>query len=240
MKTLILWLSLLLPSLAGASASGVDLKHARIDLTDQQSLQRGAKNFVTYCLGCHSAKYIRYLKISLDFELPEETVLKDIAPVGAGIYDPLLTAMNGHDSAKWFGITPPDLSLIARVRGADWLFTYLTGFYDDPSKPLGTNNVVFPDVGMPNVLWQLQGEQEAVFKTVQGQKVLDHLVLHQPGQLAPHEFDGWVNDLVNFLVYAAEPVQLERKSMGKYVLFFILMFTLLAYLLKKEYWRDVH
>ncbi len=239
MKSLLFWLWLMAPILANASGSGA-LKSADIDLTDTQSLQRGAKYFVTYCLGCHSAKYIRYLKISLDFDLPEDKVLKEIAPEGAGIYDPLNTAMNAHDSAKWFGVTPPDLSLIARSRGADWLFTYLTGFYNDADKTLGTNNTVFPDVGMPNVFWQLQGEQKAVYKNSNGEQQFDHLELEKPGKLTPAEFDRLVNDLVTFLVYAGEPGQLERKSMGKYVLFFILMFTVLAYLLKKEYWRDVH
>ncbi|MGR9053601.1 MAG: cytochrome c1 [Gammaproteobacteria bacterium] len=236
LKTLLIFM---LPFGAMASAN-VELQDADIDLTDNASLQRGARHYVTYCLGCHSAKQIRYLRIALDFDIPKEKVLEEIAPEGAGIYDKMNTAMNAHDAEKWFGTTPPDLSLIARSRGADWLYSYLKGFYSDASKPLGVNNTVFEDVGMPNVFWQLQGEQLPVYKKVDGQKVIGKLVPGEPGQLSAAEFDRLVNDLVNFLVYVGEPVQLERQSMGKYVLFFIFMFLVLAYLLKREYWRDVH
>jgi ubiquinol-cytochrome c reductase cytochrome c1 subunit len=173
-------------------------------------------------------------------KLDEAEILKNVAPLGAGIYDQMHSAMNAHDAEKWFGTTPPDLSLIARSRGADWLYSYLRSFYTDPSKPLGVNNSVFPDVGMPNVFWQLQGSQSAVVQKVEGHDVITDLKLDQPGQMSPKEFDKMVNDLVNFLVYVGEPVQLERQQMGKYVLFFILMFIALAYLLKKEYWKDVH
>lgn len=222
------------------AGGGVELQSADYDLKDKVSLERGAKHFVTYCLGCHSTKYMRYLRLAIDFDIEKEKVLKEIAPEGAGIYDKLNTAMNAHDAEKWFGIMPPDLSLIARSRGADWLYSYLKGFYSDPTKPLGVNNVVFPDVGMPNVLWQLQGEQKPVFKKVAGKQVIDKLVIDEPGQLSEKDFDRMVNDLVNFLVYVGEPGQLERRSMGKYVLFFIFMIFILAYLLKREYWKDIH
>ena len=148
--------------------------------------------------------------------------------------------MNARDAKRWFGTTPPDLSLIARSRGADWLYTYLKSFYVDSSKPLGVNNAVFPDVGMPNPLWQLQGEQVAVFKKEHGQEVISKLVIQEKGTMSPDQFDEAINNLVNFLVYAGEPSQLERRSMGKYVLLFILLFGIIAYLLKKEYWKDVH
>jgi ubiquinol-cytochrome c reductase cytochrome c1 subunit len=130
--------------------------------------------------------------------------------------------------------------LIARSRGADWLYSYLKGFYVDESKPLGVNNAVFEDVGMPNVLWQLQGQQRPVHKKVEGQEVIDRLVIEEPGTLTAEQFDALVNDLVNFLVYVGEPMQLERQRIGKYVVFFILLFLVLAYLLKKEYWKDIH
>lgn len=238
-KFITLFLLLILP--LGVSASeGIELQEADIDLSDKVSLQRGAKHFVTYCLGCHSVKHIRYLRIALDMGVDEKKVLKDIAPEGAGIYDQMHSAMNAHDAEKWFGIQPPDLSLIARSRGADWLYSYLKGFYTDKSKILGTNNAVFPDVGMPNVLWQLQGGQKPLYKKVDGKQVIDKLVSEEPGTLSQAEFDRVVNDLVNFLVYVGEPVQLERQRMGKYVLFFILMFVGIAYLLKREYWRDIH
>jgi len=240
MKRILSTLLFLLSFSANASSGGVKLEEADIDLTDTVSLERGAKHYVTYCLGCHSAKHIRYKRIALDLHLDEAEILKNVAPLGAGIYDQMHSAMNGHDAEKWFGTTPPDLSLIARSRGADWLYSYLKGFYTEKGKPTGVNNAVFKDVAMPNVLWQLQGTQVAVVKNIDGQDVIAELKLEQPGQLSPKEFDKMVNDLVNFLVYVGEPVQLERQQMGKYALFFILMFIVLAYLLKKEYWKDVH
>jgi ubiquinol-cytochrome c reductase cytochrome c1 subunit len=237
--TLFLFLALSLSFNAFAS-EGMELQEADIDLTDNASLQRGAKHFVTYCLGCHSVKHIRYLRIALDADVDQKKMLKDIAPEGASIYDQLHSAMNAHDAEKWFGTQPPDLSLIARSRGADWLYSYLKGFYVDKSRPFGVNNTVFEDVGMPNVLWQLQGQQRPIFKTVEGQQTIDKLVIEEKGTLSEQEFDLLVNDLVNFLVYAGEPVQLERQRLGKYVIFFILMLLGLAYLLKKEYWKDIH
>jgi ubiquinol-cytochrome c reductase cytochrome c1 subunit len=225
---------------ANASGSAVKLQSADIDLSDSASLERGAKHYVTYCLGCHAAKHIRYKRIALDLGLDEGEILKNVAPQGAGIYDQMHSAMNGHDAEKWFGTTPPDLSLIARSRGADWLYSYLKGFYADPGKPTGVNNIVFKDVAMPNVFWQQQGTQTAVISTIDGHDQVTELKLEQPGQLSAKEFDLLVNDLVNFLVYVGEPVQLERQQMGKYVLFFLLMIIALAYLLKKEYWKDVH
>jgi ubiquinol-cytochrome c reductase cytochrome c1 subunit len=234
-------LLLLLLSFTVFASEGIELQEADIDLSDTASLQRGAKTFVTYCLGCHSAKHMRYKRIAIDFGMTDEAVLNDIAPVGAAVYDQMHSAMNAHDSNKWFGTNPPDLSLIARSRGADWLYSYLKGFYVDKSKPLGVNNVVFEDVGMPNMLWQLQGLQTAVYKTGEGEeKKVEKLVLEEPGTLSPAEFDKTVNDLVNFLVYVGEPVQLERERLGKYVLFFLFMFLVIAYLLKKEYWKDIH
>jgi ubiquinol-cytochrome c reductase cytochrome c1 subunit len=239
MKKLLQICLLLLPVSTFASAS-ISLDSANANLSDSKSLSNGAKLYVEYCLGCHSVKYIRYLNIADDFDIKQQTVLKNIAPDGAGIYDKMLTAMNAHDAKKWFGTKPPDLSLIARSRGADWLYTYLKSFYTDATKPLGVNNAVFPGVAMPNPLWQLQGEQVAVFKQEQGQKVISKLVIQEKGTMTADQFDSAVNDLVNFLVYAGEPSQLERRSMGKYVLLFILLFGIIAYLLKKEYWKDVH
>lgn len=240
MKKVLYTLLLLLPLTVNASGGGIKLESADIDLSDTQSLERGAHHYVTYCLGCHSAKHIRYKRIAMDLKLDEAEILKNVAPLGAGIYDQMHSAMNGHDAEKWFGTTPPDLSLIARSRGADWLYSYLKGFYTEKGKPTGVNNAVFKDVAMPNVLWQLQGTQVAVTKNIDGQDVVTELRLEQPGQMTPQEFDRFTNDLVNFLVYVGEPIQLERQQMGKYVLFFILMFIVLAYLLKKEYWKDVH
>jgi len=240
MKKLIYTLLFILPFSVFAGGAGMELEEADIDLSDYASLERGAKHYVTYCLGCHSARHMRYKRFAMDLQLDEKQVLKDIAPLGAGIYDKMLSAMNKHDATRWFGTNPPDLSLIARSRGADWLYSYLKGFYAEQGSPSGSNNVVFKDVAMPNVLWQLQGDQTPVIKKIDGQDVVTKLNSKGNGKLSAKEFDTMVNDLVNFLVYVGEPVQLERRSMGKYVLFFILMFTVIAYLLKKEYWKDIH
>ncbi len=240
MKKIITTLLLVLPLSVFASVGGVELQEADVDVSDYDSLQRGAKNYVKYCLGCHSLKHIRYKRMAMDFEVEDSKILKEIAPTGARIYDQMHTAMNGHDSTKWFGTQPPDLSLVARSRGADWLYSYLKSFYLD-SSPVGSNNLVFEDVGMPNVLWQLQGIQSAVYaEDEHGNKFITNLVKEEAGTLSDEEFDLFVNDLVNFLDYVGEPTQLERKSMGKYVLFFLFMFFVLAYLLKKEYWKDIH
>ncbi len=238
MKKLIILLLLTL-SFGAIANEEIELQSANIDLSNNESLQRGAKNFVTYCLGCHSAKHIRYLRIAIDVGADPQKVLKDIAPEGASIYDQLHSAMNKHDAEKWFGTQPPDLSLIARSRGADWLYSYLKSYYIDPTKPLGVNNLVFKDTAMPNPLWQLQGEQHAEQrKTIYGEYT--KLVIEEPGTLSEKDFDLFVNDLVNFLVYVGEPVQLERQRLGKYVILFLLLFLVIAYLLKKEYWQDIH
>ncbi len=241
MKNIFITILLLALSFGVVAGESAHLQHANINPTDNESLQRGAKHFVTYCLGCHSIKHIRYQRMSLDFGIDDKKVLSEIAPQGATIYQQMHTAMNAHDSEKWFGIQPPDLSLVSRSRNADWLYSYLKSFYTDTKKPLGTNNLVFKDVGMPNVFWQLQGEQKALFKIIEGGKEeIEKLVVDIPGTLSEQEFDAMVNDLVNFLVYVGEPIKLERERMGKYVLFFLGMFLLIAYLLKKEYWKDVH
>ncbi|MGZ5012126.1 MAG: cytochrome c1 [Methylobacter sp.] len=240
MKNLIALLLLLSLSFGVAASENIELQDAHVDLSNNASLQRGAKHFVTYCLGCHSAKHIRYLRIALDVDIDKKKMLQEIAPEGANIYDQLHSAMNAHDAEKWFGTQPPDLSLIARSRGADWLYSYLKSYYIDPKSPRGVNNLIFKDTAMPNPLWQLQGEQYAEHqKNIWGDEYTK-LVIKEPGTLSEGEFDIFVNDLVNFLVYVGEPVQLERHRLGKYVLFFIFMFLVLAYLLKKEYWKNIH
>ncbi len=240
MKTLISILLLLSAVSFGTNASAEPhLRKANINPSDKVSLLRGAKHFVTYCLGCHSAKYMRYLRIALDTDADQNTVLKEIAPEGAGIYDQLHTAMNKRDAEKWFGVQPPDLSLIARSRGADWLYSYLTSYYIDEKRLFGVNNMVYPQTAMPNPLWQMQGQQVAkTHKTIWGESL--ELELDEPGNLSEKEFDQLVNDLVNFLVYVGEPEQQERKILGRYVLSFLLVFAVIAYLLKREYWKDVH
>lgn len=239
MKKILSIILLLLSFNIFASGSG-KLQSADIDLSDNESLQRGAKHYVDYCLGCHSAKHIRYKRIAIDLGVEEGKILENIAPDSAGIYDSMLSAMDTRGSTKWFGTPPPDLSLIARSRGADWLYTYLKSFYADDTRSIGTNNLTFEDVGMPNVLWKLQGLQKAIHGTVDGRDVIERLEKVSAGTLSDKEFDQFTNDLVNFLVYVGEPTQLKRQSMGKYVLFFLLMFIALAYLVKREYWKDIH
>jgi len=248
MKKLITTLLMLLAPLGVmASEGGPHLDHVDIDLKDQAALQRGAKYFVNYCLGCHSAQYMRYERVATDLGLTEKEVMDNLLFTGDKIGDKMTIAARPADQEGWFGTAPPDLSLVARNRkqGADWLYTYMRSFYQDPSRPMGVNNTVFKDVGMPHVMWELQGVQKAVFKTdvdAEGNKS-EHFERFEPGipgRLSPKEYDQVVHDLVTYLVYMAEPVKLERQSLGVKVIIFLLVFTVIAYLLKKEYWRDVH
>lgn len=232
-------LILLLLSFNLFASESIELQEANIDVSDSDSLLRGAKHYVDYCLGCHSLEHIRYKRMAMDFGMDDSTILTTIASSNASIYDSMLNAMNPNDATKWFGTPPPDLSLIARSRGADWLYSYLKSFYADESY-IGTNNLVFKDAAMPNVLWKIQGIQRAIYKTIDGREIIDKLMIETAGTLSPKEFDLFVNDLVNFLVYVGEPSQLERQRLGKYVLFFLLMFIIIAYLLKREYWKDIH
>jgi ubiquinol-cytochrome c reductase cytochrome c1 subunit len=233
-------LLLILPGwvLAGA---GANLEEVDIDVSDQASLRRGAQYFVGYCQSCHSIKHLRYSRLAEDFAMPEKDVQKALVPAGGSLYDSMTTAMRSDDAERWFaGAKAPDLSLIARSRGPDWLYTYLRSFYLDEARPFGVNNAVFPDVAMPNVFWALQGQQEAVFRKEGSGEMLARLKLVKAGQMTPQEFDAAMADLVNFLVYAGEPAQLERTALGKYVILFLLIFLVLAYLVKKEFWKDVH
>ncbi|AKH20899.1 cytochrome c1 [Sedimenticola thiotaurini] len=245
MKKLIVALLLAVaPVLGLAAGGGVHLDDADIDVSDQASLQRGAKYFVNYCLSCHSAKFQRYNRLARDLGLTDEEVKANLMFTTDRIGDTMNIAMNPINAEAWFGTPPPDLSLIARARGVDYIYTYLRGFYVDESRPFGVNNVVFPDVGMPHVMWELQGMQKAVFEEVDGQKVIKELVPVEgaagKGSMTPEEFDGAMRDLTAFLSYVAEPVQLERKRLGTWVLLFLGVFFVLAYLMKKEYWKDVH
>lgn len=229
-----------LPICAMASSS-FELDSVDIDLSDKESLLRGAKLYVTHCQSCHSIKHLRYARIGQDFGLTDDDLTKQLILGPKTVYDSMTTAMDAEESQAWFvGIAPPDLSLISRSRGADWLYTYLRGFYQDESRPYGVNNVVYKDVAMPNVLWPLQGLQKAVYKEHDGNQVLEELRIVKPGQMSAQEFDVAMADLVNFLAYAGEPSKLKRIKMGKYVILFLLIFIVVAYLLKKEYWRDVH
>lgn len=243
-KIILSFLLTLLPGAVLAAGPSVPLDKADVDLHNQQSLQRGAKLFVNYCLSCHSAQHQRYNRMGRDIGLTDDQVINNLMFASDKIGEQMNIAMRTNDAKAWFGAPPPDLTLVARVRGADWLYTYMRTFYVDESRPFGVNNVVFPSVGMPHVLWELQGVQKPVFKTVEHggetQEVLDSLELVEPGALTPVEYDKAVRDLVNFMVYMAEPIQLERKALGVKVILFLLVLLVVAYLLKKEYWKDVH
>ncbi len=244
-KQLLALLLLAVPALALASGGSVDLKKANIDPENKESLQRGARTFVNYCMGCHSAQYQRYNRLARDIGLSEDEVIGNLMFTDSKIGDHMTIAMTSADAKNWFGAAPPDLTLVARVRGVDWLYTYLHSFYRDASRPFGVNNKIFPNVGMPNVLWRLQGVQEPVYKTVMDEdghehKVLESIELKQAGLQSPAEFDRTVRDLVNFLAYMGEPIKQQRMALGVKVLLFLLVFFVVAYLLKKEYWKDVH
>lgn len=244
MKKLIVALLLAALPLLTLASGGVHLDDADIDVSDQASLQRGAKFFVNYCLSCHSARFQRYNRLAKDLGLTEDEVKENLMFTTDKLGDTMQIAMSPANAEAWFGTAPPDLSLIARARGVDYIYTYLRSFYVDEARPFGVNNVVFKDVGMPHVMWELQGMQKAVFHEVDGQQVVEKLVPVEgaagKGKLSADEFDGAMRDLTAFLSYVAEPVQLERKRLGIWVLLFIAIFFVLAYLLKKEYWKDIH
>ncbi|WP_442681966.1 cytochrome c1 [Stenotrophomonas sp. JC08] len=232
----------LLLSVSALAASGGALQQAGNDLGDQASLQRGAQAYMNYCSGCHSLKYLRYSRMAEDLGLTEEQVMENLNFTGAKFGEQIQVAMTQEQGDKWFGKMPPDLSLISRVRGGDWIYTYLKSFYMDETRPMGWNNKLFPNVSMPNPLWELQGVQHAEYgePDVTGERHPERLVVTSPGQVKPQEFDQTVRDITNFLEYAGEPAVLKRQSMGAWVLLFLGLLAFLAYLLKNEYWKDVH
>lgn len=230
-----------LPRLAVA-AGDVELDTAGINISDIGSLQRGAKMFVNYCMSCHSADYMRYNRLSEDLGLSEEMVMENLVFADAKIGNTMSIAMRPEDGEAWFGKAPPDLSLVGRSRSADWLYTFLRTFYQDESG--GWNNIALPNAAMPHVLWELQGIQRPVYSThTEGGvelRVIERLELAEPGQLSPEEYDDAIRDLVGFLDYLGEPAKLQRKNIGIWVMLYLAVFAFLAWLLKAEYWRDVH
>ncbi len=229
-----------LPALGMAAGGGVHLEKANIDLSDNASLQRGAKIFVNYCLSCHSAAYQRYNRMGKDIGLTEDQVKENLMLAGEKVGETMTIAMPQGDAKNWFGNPPPDLSVIARARGVDWLYTYFKTFYIDESRPFGFNNAVFADVGMPHVLWELEGMKKAIKKTEGDKTVITGYEMVTPGSMNEAEYDQAARDLTNFLAYTGEPVQLKRQQLGIYVLIFLFLFFIVAYMLKKEYWKDIH
>jgi len=236
--------------LAFASGPELHLDKAPDKTRDQAALQNGAKLFVNYCLNCHGASYMRYNRLK-DIGLSEQQIKDNLMFTADKVGEQMKIAMRSSESKVWFGAAPPDLSVIARSRasefgsGADWLYTYLRTFYRDPSRPSGWNNVVFENVGMPHVLWDLQGEQVAHFVDKDdghGNKAkhLEKLEIVKPGKMNKEEYDNAVADLVSFLVYLGEPMAETRKKLGVGVLIALGVLFVLAYALKKNYWKDVH
>lgn len=237
MKKILFFVSLLASTMTFAS-SGIHLDKAPAKLSDQQSLQRGARTFVNYCLSCHSAQAMRYNRLQ-DIGLTEQQIKDNLIFTGSKVGEAMTNSMNKKDAKVWFGATPPDLSVIARSRGVDWLYTYLRGFYRDETRPTGWNNVAFDKVGMPHVLNELQGEQVLHLEKRDGHEI-QKLVLAKPGKMTPVEYDGMVADLVNFLDFMGEPMKATRVRLGIFVLLFLGIFFVVAYYLKKEFWKDIH
>lgn len=230
----VLLLLIALPALA----SGVSLDSVRIDLADQAALREGAKLFGDYCAGCHSLKYQRYQQVADDLGLPAAELLKH-GPAGSRASEPMLASMAAVDAQKVFGAVPPDLTLAARVHGNDWLYSYLHGFYEDKSRPWGANNLIEPNVGMPNVLAALQGRRVLECADKAAACVLS-APIPGSGSLSPAQFDAKVKNLVAFLAYSSTPVKLKSQRIGTYVLLYLAFFLVFAWLLKREYWKDVH
>ncbi len=245
MKTKIFALMMLLAPAFAFASSGIKLDKADVDLSNQASLQNGAKLFVNYCLSCHSAAYMRYNRMGKDLGLTDEQVKNNLMFAAEKVGETMTIAMTPEDAKQMFGTKVPDLSVIARARGADWLYTYLRTFYLDDSRPFGVNNAAFKDVGMPHVLWELEGLKKPIFETHQDHEGHDVQTLVgyemvKPGKLTPAEYDNEVRDLVNFLVYMGEPAKLKRYTIGVWVLLFLALLFVLSYALKKEYWKDIH
>ena len=231
----------------GGGASWQSL-HAGNDVSNLASLQRGARNFMGYCLGCHSLKYQRYSRTAQDLSIPEDQFEKYLLPPGAKATDYIMSSLPAADGEAWFGKAPPDLSLMARARSPDYIYQFLKTFYIDPSKPTGVNNLRLATTAMPHVLSDLEGLKKVVYKSEgehgaaapAGGHVFDRFETVAPGRLSADEYDAFVRDTVNFLDYVSEPTQAQRRALGVWVVLFLLLFTWLAWLLKKEYWKDVH
>ncbi|MDQ3618491.1 MAG: cytochrome c1 [Pseudomonadota bacterium] len=232
----------LLVSVSAVAATGSEVQHAGTDLGDRASLQRGAQLYMNYCSACHSLKYLRYSRMAEDLGLTEDEVMNNLNFTGAAFGEQVQVSMTEADGTRWFGKMPPDLSVISRVRGPDWIYTYLKSFYLDESRPLGWNNQLYPNVSMPNPLWELQGLQHAEYgepDAATGDPVVTGLTIARPGQMNAAGFSQAARDITAFLEYAGEPAALKRQSLGVWVILFLVVFTFFAWLLKTEYWRDV-
>ena len=253
-KVLIIVAGLLLPAIGWSAGGGYTYPDDKIEIdwNDKAAMQRGARTFVNYCMSCHSASYSRFNRVGQDLGIPDDLVLDNLVfttdvngektKVGALMKN----TMTPEYAEQAFGIVPPDLSLIARSRGVNWVYNYLRGFYIDESRVgLGVNNGVFANVGMPHVLAELQGLQRPKYRTQTDSNGNEHEIIVgfetiKAGSMSKSEYDRTIHDLVAFLDYLAEPYKQTRKNVGTGVIIFLFFFLILAYLLKKEYWKDVH
>lgn len=238
-------LMLLLPAPAMAAGGGGTMYSFLPDLGNRASLQRGAKYYMNYCSGCHSLEYMRYNRIGEDLDIPEDLLKENLMFTSSNPGDPITIARRDSDSERWFGAAPPDLSVKMRHRGANWVYSFLKTFYLDDSKATGVNNPTLQGTSMPHVLGNLQGWQRPVYQEVttadgQTRSVIHDFEIVEPGELSEEEYDRVVADIVNFLTYVAEPARLSRFNVGIFALAFLMLFTTFAWLLKKEYWKDVH
>jgi ubiquinol-cytochrome c reductase cytochrome c1 subunit len=229
---------------ASAEPTNWESWQAGTSVSNAASLQRGARNFAEYCMGCHSLKYVRWSRIGTDLNIPANE-LQALIPTGDTPASYVSTPMPSQDAENWFGKVPPDLSLMAAERGKDYIYRLFKTFYVDPTKPTGTNNLQLPNIAMPNILSSLEGLKKAVYKSVPGpdgksEPEFDHFEQIAPGSMTEAQYDAFVRDTVNFLDYASEPTQMRRHALGIWVVLFLLVLTWLAWLLKQEYWKDVH
>ena len=265
MRTLTRLIAAILLVAAGepsASEAGLRLEPALVNRLDVESLQRGARNFVNYCLNCHGAQYMRYNRLS-DLGLTEAQITDNLMFATDKIGSTMVAPISRADGTAWFGVAPPDLSVESRIRGKDWIYSYFLGFYRDDESTTGWNNLVFPSVAMPHVLWNLSGTQKLVETEYEdheraeaawiaakglalvepgkgGKWVVKTLAQDTPGALSPVEYKAFVADLVNYLDYMAEPVRNERINIGIVVMIYLGVLFVFAYALKRNYWKDVH
>ena len=228
-----------------AAGGGTHLEPAELDRDNISSLQRGASNFMNYCSGCHSAQYVRYNTIGKDLGLSEEQLIDNLMFNAEKTFETIQSAMPADDAARWYGTAPPDMSLMARAKGADYVYNFLKGFYVSEESPTGVNNVVLAGTSMPNVLWELQGYQAAHFNHHENEDgsvttTFEGFEALSAGSMDAEDFDEFVKDTVNFLAYIAEPVRSERRKLGVWVLMFLIFFFILAAQLKKAIWKDVN
>ena len=223
----------------GATGGGFQLLDANIDLSKKTSLQRGAANFFNYCSGCHSLQYMRYNRIAEDLDLDKSLVKSNFMFVGDKIGNAVKVSMEPEDAKSWFGVQPPDLSVISRVRGADWLFSFLNGFYTEPERPTGVNNLYFSQTSMPHVLWELEGYKKLINPSEDDQNNGVTFESVVPGKLSQNEYQEFTRDIVSFLVYVGEPARLVRYKLGFWVIAFLFVLFIFAYLNKRAIWEDI-